>query len=94
MNYRHAYHAGNLGDVFKHVVLVTALDHLSKKPAPYFYLDTHSGRGNYPLGEPEAQRAGEFRTGIALALQSPAPPPIIERYLSLIRTLGDRKSVV
>jgi 23S rRNA (adenine2030-N6)-methyltransferase len=88
MNYRHAYHAGNIGDVLKHLVLVTALDHLAKKTAPYFYLDTHSGRGNYPLGEPEAQRAGEFRNGILLALKGASPPPVVERYLTLIKALG------
>ena len=45
MNYRHAFHAGNFADVLKHVVLMMLVEHLKKKPAPFFYLDTHAGRG-------------------------------------------------
>ncbi len=28
MNYRHAFHAGNIADVFKHAVLVLLIEHL------------------------------------------------------------------
>ena len=31
MNYRHAYHAGNFADVFKHAVLVGLLEALKQK---------------------------------------------------------------
>ena len=31
MNYRHAFHAGNVGDVLKHVVLLAHLDALLRK---------------------------------------------------------------
>ena len=31
MNYRHAYHAGNHGDVLKHIVLTRVLAHLGKR---------------------------------------------------------------
>ena len=36
MNYRHAFHAGNFADVLKHVVLMMLVEHLKKKPAPFF----------------------------------------------------------
>ena len=88
MNYRHAYHAGNFADVLKHVALVAALEHLGRKDTPYCYLDTHAGRGDYPLGAAETQRAGEFRDGIAKLLEARDPPPAAARYLALVRTLG------
>lgn len=88
MNYRHAYHAGNFADVLKHVVLVGVLDRLGQKSAPYCYFDTHAGRGEYPLGAAETQRAGEFREGIAKLLGATDAPPLVERYLNLVRQFG------
>jgi 23S rRNA (adenine2030-N6)-methyltransferase len=88
MNYRHAYHAGNFADVLKHVTLVAALEHLGRKEAPYFYLDTHAGRGHYPLAAIEMQRAGEFRDGILKILDAFGPPPAVGRYLDLVRETG------
>ena len=88
VNYRHAYHAGNFADVLKHVALVAALDYLGRKDAPYFYLDTHAGRGHYPLAVGETQRAGEFRDGIARLLDAPSPPEPVAAYLEVVRSLG------
>jgi 23S rRNA (adenine2030-N6)-methyltransferase len=88
MNYRHAYHAGNGADVLKHVVLLALLDHLARKESAYCYLDTHAGRGMYPLGAAETQRAGEYRDGIAKLLTADHPPTSVARYLELVRTLG------
>ena len=88
MNYRHAYHAGNFGDVLKHVALVAILEHLGRKPAPYFFLDSHAGSGSYPLTAPETARAGEYRDGILRLLGAPGPPPAAARYLELVGELG------
>ncbi|HUO96716.1 MAG TPA: 23S rRNA (adenine(2030)-N(6))-methyltransferase RlmJ [Steroidobacteraceae bacterium] len=88
MNYRHAYHAGNFADVVKHVVLVAILEHLARKDTPFFFLDTHSGRGQYPLAAPETQRAGEYRDGIARLIDATGAPPAAARYLALVRELG------
>lgn len=87
MNYRHAYHAGNFGDVLKHVVLVMLVEHLKKKPAPFFYLDTHAGRGLYDLSEAQAQRSGEYKGGIGRVLAAPAAslPPEVADYAALVR---------
>lgn len=94
MNYRHAYHAGNGADVLKHVVLLALLDHLSRKDAPYCFIDTHAGRGIYPLGAAETQRAGEFRSGIAKILDGQDAPPAIARYLEVIRGIGVEDNVL
>jgi 23S rRNA (adenine2030-N6)-methyltransferase len=88
VNYRHAYHAGNFADVLKHVALVLALDYLGRKDAPYFYLDTHSGRGHYPLTAGETQRAGEYRDGIARLIDADDAPPSVAAYLDRVRDLG------
>jgi 23S rRNA (adenine2030-N6)-methyltransferase len=88
VNYRHAFHAGNFADVTKHVVLVALIDSLAKKSAPMFVLDTHAGRGNYPVDAIEMQRTGEFRTGILPLLAAPSPPGVVARYLEIVRRLG------
>ena len=64
MNYRHAYHAGNVADVVKHAVLCRVLSHLLEKPAAFRVIDTHAGAGLYDLGGPEASKTGEWRQGI------------------------------
>jgi 23S rRNA (adenine2030-N6)-methyltransferase len=64
MNYRHAFHAGNFADVFKHVILTRILTHLREKTAPFRVIDTHAGEGLYDLAGAEASRTGEWRDGI------------------------------
>src|SRR5262249_49983279 len=64
MNYRHAFHAGNFADVFKHAVLVRILVHLREKPAAFRVIDTHAGSGVYDLGGTEAGKTLEWRDGI------------------------------
>jgi len=87
MNYRHAFHAGNFADVLKHVVLIMLVEHLKKKPAPFFYLDTHAGRGLYDLSEAQAQRSGEYKAGIGRLLDAPAAalPAELAAYVNLVR---------
>ncbi|HBK05754.1 MAG TPA: 23S rRNA (adenine(2030)-N(6))-methyltransferase RlmJ [Acetobacteraceae bacterium] len=86
MNYRHAYHAGNFADCFKHALLVALLDSFARKPTPYFVLDTHAGAGGYDLDADPAQRTGEADSGIRRLVHSTAPE--LARYLGLVRELG------
>lgn len=76
MNYRHDYHAGNFADVMKHVLLTRILFHLGDKPAPFRYLETHSGSGVYDLGGPEAEATGEWRRGIGRLLAADLPAEV------------------
>ncbi len=87
MNYRHAFHAGNFADVLKHVVLIMLVEHLKKKPTPFFYLDTHAGRGVYDLSDAQAQRSGEYKGGIGRLLDLPASklPAEVATYVKLVR---------
>lgn len=88
MNYRHAYHAGNFADVFKHAILLTLLDAMTAKPKPLCYFETHAGRGSYRLDETEAQATGEWRDGIGRLFGAAKPPAGLRRYLGLIRALN------
>lgn len=65
LSYQHIYHAGNFADVHKHAILTLLIEYLKKKPAPFFILDAHGGRGLYPLDAPEAEKTSEYMTGIA-----------------------------
>jgi 23S rRNA (adenine2030-N6)-methyltransferase len=88
MNYRHAFHAGNFADVFKHALLVRLLLYLGRKDAPFRIVDTHAGEGAYDLSGDEAERTGEWRGGIGrLADLADAPEPaaaLLKPYLDCI----------
>jgi 23S rRNA (adenine2030-N6)-methyltransferase len=86
MNYRHAYHAGNHGDVLKHAVLAEIIRRLHDKPTPAFALDTHAGIGLYDLGATEAEKTGEWRAGIGKVFD--AAPGCLDAYLDIVRALN------
>jgi 23S rRNA (adenine2030-N6)-methyltransferase len=86
MNYRHAYHAGNHSEVFKHSVLVLLLQHLLKKPRPFTVLDTHAGAGLYNLTAEEAGKTGEALEGIGRVIDKDVPAA--SAYLDLVRRLN------
>jgi 23S rRNA (adenine2030-N6)-methyltransferase len=85
MNYRHAFHAGNHADVFKHVVLLALLDALKRKATPFFVLDTHAGRGRYALRDLSARRTGESDAGVARVLGAKTDAVAIKRYQEALR---------
>ena len=64
LSYQHAYHAGNFADVHKHLTLYAVIDYLLRKKSSITYIDTHAGRGLYPLNAQETQRLQEYREGI------------------------------
>jgi 23S rRNA (adenine2030-N6)-methyltransferase len=72
MNYRHAFHAGNFADVFKHAVLGRILMHLRAKPAAFRVIDTHAGAGLYDLQSDEARRGAEWHDGIGRLVEARA----------------------
>ncbi|MBS1030005.1 23S rRNA (adenine(2030)-N(6))-methyltransferase RlmJ [Gluconobacter cerinus] len=86
MNYRHAYHAGNFADCMKHAILLVLLRSLARKPAGFCVLDTHAGCGQYDLSSEEAQKTGEWKSGIGRLLDS--EDPALQDYLSAVRDLG------
>ncbi len=86
MNYRHAYHAGNFADCFKHALLLVLLRGMQRKDRPFLVIDSHAGRGRYDLESVPAERTGEWRQGIA-RLQEAIPSGLSD-YLGLIAQLG------
>jgi 23S rRNA (adenine2030-N6)-methyltransferase len=91
MNYRHAFHAGGFADVIKHIVLVRILTYLQEKQAPFRVIDTHAGAGLYDLTGEEAQRSGEWLTGIARIMQarfSETTLPLMKPYLDIVRAFN------
>lgn len=76
MNYRHGYHAGNLADLFKHLVLTHLLVRLCEKDSPFAMLDTHAGAGSYDLRAEEALKTGEAKTGVLAFMKLAAHPAL------------------
>jgi 23S rRNA (adenine2030-N6)-methyltransferase len=93
VNYRHAFHAGNFADVFKHVFLTRILLYLARKDAPFRVIDTHAGEGEYDLSSEEASRGGEWRDGIArlgdLADVDERARELLRPYLDIVGPLDE-----
>jgi len=85
MNYRHAFHAGNPGDVVKHAVLAALLDRLAAKDKPLIFIDTHAGIGRYDLAGAAASRTDEWRAGIGRVEAAGELPQALARYRALVR---------
>lgn len=88
MNYRHAFHAGNFADVFKHSLLALLLEHLRAKEKPFFILDTHAGLGLYDLADERSLRTGEWRDGIARLINRSDTPDALAPYLAAVRAFN------
>jgi len=88
MNYRHAFHAGNHADVLKHVILSRLIALLSRKEAPFAYLDSHAGVGLYDLAGDQASRTGEWLQGIARLWKAEDVPDQLVDYLEVIRAMN------
>ncbi|HXN55913.1 MAG TPA: 23S rRNA (adenine(2030)-N(6))-methyltransferase RlmJ [Myxococcales bacterium] len=82
-DYAHARHAGNSGDVFKHVALAALLRAL---PDAALYVETHAGDGIFTLGS-----VGEWTTGVqklwdaADGAAEGAAHGAVDRWLSAVR---------
>jgi 23S rRNA (adenine2030-N6)-methyltransferase len=91
MNYCHAFHAGGFADVIKHIVLTRILTYLHEKPAAFRVIDSHAGAGLYDLTSEEAQRGGEWLTGIARIMQarfSEEVLALLKPYLDIVRAFN------
>ena len=84
-DYAHRFHAGNLGDVLKHCVLLAWIKALQAEEGPLHIVDTHAGSGMYPLPP-----KGEWEAGIGRldALGHSTAPGMVGAYLNAV---GDRR---
>ena len=79
--YSHCFHAGNVGDVWKHTVLLSVLDALFAKQSRVHLLDCYAGHGRYALAS-----TGEWTEGVGAlaARQEKIPSPAVQRYLNAV----------
>lgn len=94
LSYQHGYHAGNFADVIKHISLTRLLAYLTKKDKPFFYLETHSGKGLYNLKDKQAEKTKEYEQGIKLLWENRKnlPQEFLE-YMQAIRQLNNSTSL-
>lgn len=96
MNYRHAYHAGNHGDVLKHIVLSRVLGYLRAKDKPFAVLDAHAGIGAYDLSGIEAEKTNEWQDGIGKLLNAEVPMALralLSPYLDIVAAMNADEQV-
>src|SRR6185369_5488231 len=84
-DYSHRLHAGNVGDVWKHCVLVAVLRAVAAESPSVAYVETHAGDGRYPI-----HPTGEWTEGIGRLWSGPPPRAgALAEYLTLCRQLGE-----
>ena len=84
LSYRHSFHAGNHGDVLKHICQMLIIDKLKSKDKGFCYFDTHSGAGVYQLNSEESLKTNEFKQGIECLTGHSFHNEAINSYLSLV----------
>jgi 23S rRNA (adenine2030-N6)-methyltransferase len=83
--YAHVFHAGNVGDVLKHVVLTAVLEDAARG-GPVAYIDTHAGEGLHIL-----RTTGEWTEGVYRLWRQPAATgPGLEAWLRIVRSLSQK----
>jgi 23S rRNA (adenine2030-N6)-methyltransferase len=86
--YRHAFHAGNHGDVLKHLVYLRVLQHVQHKDKGVRIIDTHAGAGGYSLESRYAQRHEEYEEGVGRLWAQSERPLLVDDYLGIIRAFN------
>ena len=88
LSYRHAFHAGNFADVFKHVLLIGLIRALQRKDKPFRVFDTHAGAGRYSLDSAAADRNREYQNGIGRLWNRASRIPELEAYCNQVRAFN------
>ena len=84
LSYRHSFHAGNHGDVLKHLSQMLLIDKLKSKDKGFCYFDTHSGAGVYQLNSEESRKTNEYKNGIDRLTGLSVKNSAVSQYLSLV----------
>jgi 23S rRNA (adenine2030-N6)-methyltransferase len=79
--------------VVKHVALALCFDRLNQKAAPYRYIDTHAGIGEYDLAGDEADRSPEWRDGVGRVWEAEPGAPqdvrdALAPWLNVVRSMN------
>lgn len=94
LSYRHAFHAGNPADVFKHTILVALVRALQKKPRGIQFVDTHAGPALYDLCGDMALKNCEHEAGIGRWWSTATSDSFVESYLELVRAFNPDHQLV
>lgn len=90
IKYKHSFHAGNHGDILKHLTLVYLLEHMkSNISSPITVIDSHSSNGRFFYNDKEVLSSGEASAGISKILsiaQKSSTPKQLHKYLEIIQT--------
>lgn len=85
-DYSHRFHAGNIGDVWKHCVLVEVLRRAGASARHVTFIDAHAGEASYRLGP-----TGEWSEGIGRLWTDDSlvtGDDAVARYVALCRRIG------
>lgn len=88
MNYRHAFHAGNFGDLLKHAVLIALLEAMTRQARSITVIDSHAGAGVYDLRSDAARRTGEAAAGIGALMADEAAPAVFDGLKQAVESLN------
>ena len=77
--YEHRFHAGNVGDLWKHAILLALVKDLTAQHDSLTMIDAFAGEGSYTLGS-----TGEWTEGIGALLKSTLPIPSSSALASFI----------
>ena len=85
-SYRHEFHAGNIGDVWKHLIWIELLTALQAQHESLTVVDCHAGLGEYRL-----KPTGEWSEGLGriLSLDEKSAPPALQHYLRQVKPGGE-----
>ncbi len=83
-DYAHVFHAGNVGDVLKHIVLAALLEQFGRDER-ITYVDTHSGEGLHQL-----RTTGEWTEGVYRIWRDPVQGPGVDAWLRIVQSLSRR----
>ena len=84
-SYNHEFHAGNIGDVWKHLIWIQLIREAQKNYSSLAITDTHAGRGSYLL-----KGTGEWLEGAGkiYSIKGRACPNSLSEYTSQLAQLG------
>lgn len=94
MNYRHIYHAGNISDVFKHIIYSELLLKLREKDKPFCIIETHAGLGLYSFKAEESNKTKEYQKGVLTFLKNAQQDPDFSSYLRVIHSVNGSDEII
>lgn len=90
-SYLHRYHAGNIADVHKHMLLLALLNKLREKDTPFCVLDAFAGEGVYDLNTAQAQKNREYKQGILSLWGKQPASKLAQQYLEIVSAFNQNK---